>query len=344
MLNIRQAVVAIICSLALNSSVFAFQFENEETESSKDQLLILHSDRSAHALQKVVAEVASKKVTITSDPETNVLILKGSEGDVKATAKLLTALQTRQETVNISVTIAVSDTNTGKGKIVDELKLTTLNGSEAELQFGQDVALRTGTQTSMSSLAGGRGGGGRTSAYSTKSVGTIVKVTPRVVSGGVMLSLRVEKSWVDQPPASEDESVSALPPSVYSAQTSTTLLIGTDQKQTIQALVSGGQANGRLALITVSATTGSQVKERVRSRNGAKSEQPRLIESRKNPATGKPSTGKKSEQTSEESPSEAVRRNGPSRGRIGGGGGGGRSRGGSRSGAERGRSATPPPS
>ena len=206
------------------------------------------------------------KAIVTRDASAGIVMLKGSVEEVEQTRRLINKPALRPETVNVNVTIAVSETETGKGKIIDEFKLTTIDGSSAELQFGQQANVRSGSiqANARASMMGGGAGTQRT-VYSSVSIGTMVEVVPKVTPDGIFLQVKVEKSWVEDGVVSGDQQTQETLPTRYSGSTSTSVFVSSGQNATMQAIVSGGTSNGRLMIITLSATTGSEVAERSRS-------------------------------------------------------------------------------
>ena len=192
------------------------------------------------------------EVTITADPGLGVLTIKGSHDAVRKTQGIIKKLEHRKEMVSISVTFAVSDTETGKNKIVDEIKLSALDGTKASVSFGQEIAVVAGRTQSRT---------GSQNYFQSKQVGTIVKVIPEVTARGIILELMAEKSWMDAAKVS-DEAESNIPPPTYSADCETTIELAAGESQTLQALVSGGTDSGRVMLITVSASTNNQLQQR----------------------------------------------------------------------------------
>ncbi len=84
------------------------------------------------------------------------------------------------------------------------MRLTTLDQQEALVQIGEEKSIVTGgTQVVRGSFgrvdsSGGRGGGiAFAPQTSARQIGTLLRVTPRVTDGAVLLKLDIEKSELD---------------------------------------------------------------------------------------------------------------------------------------------------
>ena len=203
-------------------------------------------------------------VQIQVDPETNILMLKGSRKAVDKAAQLLKVLDPdpAPTTVTVDMEISIKDPDEGKN-LLDRFQLSTLDNNSASLQFGQQVAVVTGRQS-----FGSRGVQVQTQHMDT---GTLVKVSPRVASGGVVMELNLEKSWLEYPandPKDTDTAAETQTPTVYSLVLETTLRLEAGKSQTIKGKVSGG-ASVRDAEITVSARTGAAAARSSTARDAA---------------------------------------------------------------------------
>ena len=202
------------------------------------------------------------QVSLSVDPETNVLILRGSENMVSKAASMLNEIDQPPYTVNVKLTIAVdgdsSQDTASDQRVLDQLELATLSGNKARLQFGQQVVVPTGT-TGATGFSGGRP---PSRSYSQQQVGTLVQVEPRVTVHGIELQLEVEKSWLESKPATDiAESVANIVEqnTTFTTSLQTTLLLRDGEAQAVRAKVTSRAGDAKDVLITVSATTSKPV-------------------------------------------------------------------------------------
>ena len=218
---------------------------------------IIHVGRNvAEVAQTLISNFdEDEQLSIGIDKETNVLILRGNEHAVSRAASALKVIDQPQKTVNIKVSIAVTD-DSGKDqdqsqRIVDQLELTTLDGHKARLQFGQQLAIPTGVNSFPGNRLPVRN-------YSQQQVGTIIEVQPQVSVHGIQLQLEVEKSWVDSKPAtdsSESEVDVIEQHTTLTTSMQTTLLLSDGVAQTVRAKVTSQSGFTRNVLITIEAST-----------------------------------------------------------------------------------------
>lgn len=208
-------------------------------------------------------------VEVTRHADTGVIVVKGQQDAVKAAAHVIEQLENRRQMVQINVTIAVSDTETGKNKIVDEIKLATLEDTPANVSVGQQISVVVGTMQS-------RTGSSKIRTRERETTGTAVKVTPTVTPHGIAMKLMVEKSWIDpqESTISSGDIVDVLPPIVFSGVLDSTVELVAGESQTFQALVSGGTAAGRVMLITISASAGNTIQQRSVARERSSNKEP----------------------------------------------------------------------
>lgn len=239
------------------------QDEAVPEQATPDRIAIMYVNGSPGDLAETVASVVDGSVRITTDAATGTIIVRGDENDVKATEALLERIDRGPQVVSVNVTLAITDTATGKNKVVDEFKLVTLDGVPAKSRFGQEVAVPTSRTVSGRSFT----------QYTTQSVGTLVQVTPRLKNGAIMLQLEVEKAWVDTAPSvvtvdSDGRTASGqtMPVSrTYTSEVSTTLMVKPGEPQSVRALVGGETDEGRVLVVTVTGTIGTESELRARS-------------------------------------------------------------------------------
>ncbi|MCR9202648.1 MAG: hypothetical protein NXI04_28735 [Planctomycetaceae bacterium] len=228
-----------------------------------DRIAIMYVNGSPGDLAETVASVVDGSVRITTDAATGTIIVRGDENDVKATEALLERIDRGPQVVSLNVTLAITDTATGKNKVVDEFKLVTLDGVPAKSRFGQEVAVPSSRTVSGRSFT----------QYSTQSVGTLIQVTPRLKNGAIMLQLEVEKAWVDSAASvisvdSEGRTATGQTMPVYrtyTSEVSTTLMVKPGEPQSVRALVGGETDEGRVLVVTVTGTIGTESELRARS-------------------------------------------------------------------------------
>ena len=212
--------------------------------------------RSANDLAKA-AEKALKGegVTVSADPEINVLIVKGAEESVHRATELLKSLDRIPLMVTIEAEISVHDPeNEGANKVIDHLRLVTLEDNTASVQFGQQVAVVTGRQS--------YGSRGSQVVTQNQQTGTLLQATSKVGSNGITVKLNIEKSWLEyvtKSTESEDDSV-VNTPTTYTLTTETTLLLESGKSQEITATVSGG-TSVREAVIEITASAGTPARK-----------------------------------------------------------------------------------
>lgn len=237
------------------------------TADDESQTLLFRAEgRSANDLAKAAGKIlVGDEVSVAADPETNVLIVRGAKESVQKTTELLRSLDRIPEMVTIDVEISVHDPeNDGARKVIDHLRLVTLEDNEAMVQFGQQVAVVTGRQSF----------GGRGSQVVTKNqqTGSMMQAMPKVGSNGITMKLNIEKSWLEPPTEeSDNEDETAVPtPTTYTLSTETTLHLGRGQSQEIAATVSGG-TSVREAIIEVTASVGQPARPQPNVREDASS-------------------------------------------------------------------------
>ena len=244
----RYSSAVVMLSMALCSAAAV-----NAQEESPDQIGIMNVNGSVRDLASTVAGVIDRDVAISTDAATGTIIVRGAADDVRATQALLQRIDRRPQVISLNVTLAVSDTQTGKSKIVDEFKLVTLENLEAKSLFGQEVAVPSSRTVSGRSLT----------QYTMQSVGTLVRATPQLQNDVIAVSLEVEKSWLD-PVAAVDEQTPARP-MVFNAEVSTTLMITPGEPQSVRALVGGETDTGRVLVVTVTGMPGTEADARRRA-------------------------------------------------------------------------------
>lgn len=205
----------------------------EPSENESVRTTIIHANRPVQSLAKSLMEVMRRSdINITTDIESNVVLLTGSQVEVDKATTLLRALDQAPQMINIDVVIVVRNTTTGEDSIVDELQLSTLNDLQTMLQFGQQVSVPEAVQRV----------GSRTMArsYRRENVGTIVRATPRLMGDVIALALSVEKSWIESPKTAESDTDNITLPISYTTVAETTLQLKRGQSQTFRAVVSKG--------------------------------------------------------------------------------------------------------
>ncbi|MEP3478177.1 MAG: hypothetical protein ABJZ55_02910 [Fuerstiella sp.] len=143
----------------------------------------------------------------------------------------------------ISIAISGSETDT---KVFDQLQLVTLDGAKATVQVGQQVAIPVGTMSLP---------GNRTVAqnYQRQDVGTIAKVEPKIVGDQIIMSLQIEKSWVEAP-NSDTQTDIASRYTTFSASADSTLALQSGKPEVLKVNVAGSPGGQREAMITVLAS------------------------------------------------------------------------------------------
>lgn len=216
-------------------------------------MLVRLKGRSAKDIAKTLESVFGDEsdLQIISDTESNTLMLRGSEEILNRSIRLLQQLDAppRMITLNVEISV-VGDGDTGtQNKLLDELRLTTLEDNEALLQFGEQRAVQSGTQQIP----------GRPGSRSFRSVetGTLVRARPRVMGESIVVELQVEKSWLDVSAGEKDaesEEKGSDQPETFTTTLQTTLILKAGESQSITAKINGGTQQGREVLISISGT------------------------------------------------------------------------------------------
>jgi type II secretory pathway component GspD/PulD (secretin) len=159
------------------------------------------------------------------------------------------------EVVDIKARLAELEQQ-GQVKVFTRAHLTTLDGSKAMIQIGEQTAVATGQQ-----FTGRRGEGGGpafNTSYSMQQTGTMFQVRPRVeADGSVVLEFSAEKSRIVQVPqtATEEGQEQAFqPPKTTTMTSQTTLRIPPGQTVLVGGLQAAGDGESGQVVLLVSAT------------------------------------------------------------------------------------------
>ena len=144
----------------------------------------------------------------------------------------------------ISIVISGNGTDT---KISDQFQLTTLDGSRATVQIGQQVTVPVGTMNLP---------GNRTVAqsYQRQDVGTIAKAEPKIAGDQIIISLQIEKSWIEAPNSKSPTNIASRH-TTFSISADSTLVLQSGKPEVLTANVAGSPGGQRQATITVLAST-----------------------------------------------------------------------------------------
>jgi hypothetical protein len=129
------------------------------------------------------------------------------------------------------------------------LALSTADGQPGFVQNGEQVNVPQGDAR----VVGGRV---TTRSFTRQSIGTIVRCTPRVVEGGIVMSLEVEDSRlvpVAKPMGAPEEPVVELPPSVQTTTARTVVTIPTGRTVLVggqRTTTPDGKSRQSLILVT----------------------------------------------------------------------------------------------
>jgi len=149
----------------------------------------------------------------------------------------------------------------GKAKRTTRVRLSTLAGQPATVQFGQREAMVTGrTRAPAAGERGGFGGGGGfgQTSYAYQSFGTQLSATPTVDDkGAIRVQLQLEQSCPDRPAPSADMKEPETPPGSSTLTTQTTVALRSGRPTVVAALT--GHAAGEETL-TVVVASGSVLK------------------------------------------------------------------------------------
>lgn len=186
---------------------------------------------------------------IAKNEASNVLILRGSGESLESCAKILEILDQPIRMVYFDIAISVIEPGAaGAGgnepTALDHLQLSTLDENQAKLQFGQQVAIVTGTVQSARGEA--------TRSFQRQQTGTMIVVTPRIAGDAIAADLQIEKSWIEPPSA--DAAKANNPQVINTSQVQTTLLLQPGVAQTLRAKVSSSGNEAIEVSIKISAS------------------------------------------------------------------------------------------
>jgi Bacterial type II and III secretion system protein/Bacterial type II/III secretion system short domain len=211
-----------------------------------------------------LTEPIKNKVVIVPETMGNCLFVSGPPAAVGEVRRLLDAIDRPASIVRLQVQIAeltsdkdkksAADSDAAKGKTADDesakktpekteegsvmiAELSTLDNQTAHIQFGSMVGMITGsTSTTI----------GQTNTVTQANIGTIVQMTPRVASAGIVaLELSVQDSRVG--PMEEGTPITAVngkiirQPRIDNLMNQTTLRLQDGQPQTIAVVTSNGK-------------------------------------------------------------------------------------------------------
>jgi len=204
--------------------------------------------RSAAKLAATVGQAlrdGKTRVAISADPEANVLVVRGNATEVKETTTLLRTLDQPPAMITIEVEISVKSPDDGSSRMIDKVRLTTLENKAAKVQLGQQVAVPTGSTRSF-------GGRGTQVSMQNQQFGTILEAVAVDGPDGITIDLTVEKSWLE--PARDSKDLTGSSKFVLTSQSTIRVADGKSHKIAVSA--SSGVST-REAIIEVSAVSDS---------------------------------------------------------------------------------------
>ena len=233
----------ILLTLLLNCGVVSAAQEDEPQTA-----VVPVRSQSAAKLAATVGQAlrdGKTRVAIVADPETNVLVVRGKAADVKETATLLRTLDQPPAMITIEVEISVKSPDGGSSKVIDKVRLTTLENKAAKVQLGQQVAVPTGFSRSP-------GGRGTQVATQNQQFGTILQAVAVDGPDGITIDLSIEKSWLE--PAKDSKDLTGSSKFILTSESTVRVAHGKSQKIAVSA--SSGVST-REAIIEVSAVSDS---------------------------------------------------------------------------------------
>lgn len=242
-----------VCMIGLSAAVMFSPrvhgyFPQDDSDQSAVAATVIHLNRPVISVSKTLANLfdPDSSLRLVPDQESNILIVKGEQVDVRRAVEILKRIDEPQPMVTVNVRIEVA----GAGDLSDEFQLTTLSDMKAHLQVGQQQTVPSGSIQQF-------GGRSVSRSYQKENTGTIVQVTPRVSGEQILLDLSVEKSWLEYPAALEtDDDDQIRVPTTLTSTLETTVRLGLNESRTMTASVSSVAGVSREVAITVSATTG----------------------------------------------------------------------------------------
>ena len=224
-----------------------------EPESAAQQQTLIYSlrNRPATMVANTIAMVMEKKsgLTIVPDELSNVLILRGSEDTVQQCQELLKEIDQPRRMIYFEVVISVVDSRTtadekNKPGSTDRIKFATLDENQATFQFGQHVAVATGTVPTVK--------GPPVKTYEMQQVGTMCKLTPRIAGDEIAVDLEFEKSWLVQ--SARDDAADDAIPAINTLKRQSTVSLKPGVSLTVFGSVSQGTQATENVSITITAS------------------------------------------------------------------------------------------
>lgn len=168
-----------------------------------------------------------------------------------------------------------------------DLRLSTLDEQQVRMQTGEGVAVPSGR---VISGFGGSTSGGRQAmqSFRTENVGTLVTATPRVVQGGTILEIQIEKSRLAAPPTKSAEDETDTPSDAESfTRTVTSVFNGTtlvpaDKTVLVGSLREAAKDGGREFVILASVSS-----ERLATKINTSSAEPAQVAPVADPASSR---------------------------------------------------------
>ena len=225
----------------------------DESTSEAPRATLIYSLRSrpADMVANIIAKTMEKnaELTIVPDQVSNMIIICGSVDTLKECQEILKTIDQPRRLICFDVVITVMGSGTtaddkNKPGSTDRIQFATLNENPATFEFGQRIAVVTGTTISATKQP--------VKQLQYQQVGTMCIVTPRIAGEEISVDLQIEKSWL-VPPTSGDDTDDANP-AINTATVKSTVSLKPGIAHTILSTVSQGTNAAENVSITITAS------------------------------------------------------------------------------------------
>jgi len=225
----------------------------------------------ATVLEKFLAD--ARNVEVVVEPQSNVLLMRAPKDAMDRIKSILEGLDRPPSMIAVEAWLVVGDADAttaidlsakaddplkqlkvlqskGQVTLINHLRLSTLDNQPCFVQVGE----RTPTVRSISSAASQRSrtSGSTARSYSYDSIGTLVKVTPRVTGDRtIAMEVQIEKSRLDQKKESED---SPMPPTIVTSTFESTVRVADGGATLLSGSTANENGNEAVSFVIIRAT------------------------------------------------------------------------------------------
>jgi len=226
----------------------------------------------AKTLEKFLAEARGAEVVV--DPQSNVLLMRAPAGAIERIKGILKELDRSPSMVAVEVWLVIGDADAikavnlsaesddplkqlealqskGQTKVINHLRLSTLDNQPSFMQIGERTPMLRAASSASSDRS--RLGAGTSRSYSYESIGTLVKVTPRVIEDrAIAMEIQIEKSRHDHREAGEEGS--SVPPVIVTSTFESTIRLADGKATLLTGGTSSENGNAAVSFAIVRAT------------------------------------------------------------------------------------------